>query len=158
MTQKTHWKQLTNPDYIGAYSLQEGQDLTVTITKVVREMVTSTGGKKEECTVAHLQGHKPMIMNVTNCKTITNLYKTPYIEEWAGKSITIFATNTKLKGEDVECLRIRPTTPILLEDVIALFELKKGSLNEAETKRANDIIETKEVSSYPKLINILKAK
>ena len=24
---KTHWKRLINPDYIGAYSLEEGQDL-----------------------------------------------------------------------------------------------------------------------------------
>jgi len=155
---KTHWKQLTNPDYIGAYALIEGQDLTATITKVVREMVTSTGGKKEECTVAYLDGHKPMILNVTNCKTITNLYKTPYIEEWAGKSITLFQTTANLKGETVECLRIRPVTPTSLSDLTALFELKKSALSETELKRANEIISTKEVSSYSKLYNILKSK
>jgi len=52
---KTHWRQLVNPDYLGSYSLPEGNDITVKITKVVREMVTSVGGKQEECTVAYLE-------------------------------------------------------------------------------------------------------
>ena len=49
---KTHWKRLENPNYIGAYSLDEGENRDVKITKVIRELVTGTGGKKEECTVA----------------------------------------------------------------------------------------------------------
>lgn len=108
MTQsKTHWKRLHNPDYIGAYSLDEGQDLTVTIDYVVREQITGTGGKKEECTVAHLVKNKPFILNATNSKTIAKLYGV-YIEDWAGKKITLYATTTRMGGETVECLRIRP--------------------------------------------------
>lgn len=104
---KTHWKLLSNPDYIGAYWLPPGEDVTVTIDYVVREMITGTGGKKEECTVAHLKGVKPFILNATNSKTIAKLYG-PYIEDWAGKQITLFASTAKLSGETVECLRIRP--------------------------------------------------
>lgn len=111
MSDKTHWKKLVNPDYIGVYSLEEGKDMIVTIISVAREMVTSTNGKKEECTVAKLKGQKPMILNRTNCKTIQKLYGTPYIEEWANKTIQLFAATTKLAGDDVECLRIRPTVP-----------------------------------------------
>ena len=109
--EKTHWKRLTNPDYIGAYWLQEGQDVTVTIDYVVREMITSTGGKKEECTVAHLQGVKPFILNTTNSKTIAKIYG-PYIQDWNKKQITLFATTTKMGVETVECLRIRPQVAI----------------------------------------------
>lgn len=104
---KTHWKKLINPDYIGAYALPAGQDMTVTIESVGREIVTSVGGKKEECTVARLQGQKPFVLNVTNQKSIARLYG-PYIEDWAGKQITLFASETKLAGEMVECVRIRP--------------------------------------------------
>ena len=107
MTEKTHYKRLMNPDYIGAYSLDPGQDMTVTISHVVREQVTGTGGKKEECTVAYLKGQKPFILNATNSKSIAKLYG-PFIEDWAGRPITLFATTTKLAGEQVECLRIRP--------------------------------------------------
>ena len=108
---KTHWKQLCNPDYIGAYALPEGQDLVVKIVRVERQIVTSTNGKKEECTVALLDGQKPFILNRTNSKTITQIYGSPYIEDWAGKYIQLFAAKTRLAGDDVECLRIRPQAP-----------------------------------------------
>ena len=107
---KTHWKRLVNPDYIGAYALNPGEDLTVTIKQVVREFVTQAGGKKEECTVAHLVGAKPLILNATNSKTIAKLYG-PYIEDWAGKAITLYASTTTFGREMVECLRIRATEP-----------------------------------------------
>ena len=104
---KTHYKRLMNPDYIGAYALDEGQDLTVVITHVAREIITGTGGKKEECTVARLKGQKPFILNSTNQKSIARLYG-PFIEDWVGQPITLFASTTKLAGDTVECLRIRP--------------------------------------------------
>ena len=67
---KTHWKKLTNPNYLGAYSLGDKQELNVTIDYVVRENVIGAGGKSEECTVAHMAKGKPMILNNTNCKII----------------------------------------------------------------------------------------
>ena len=112
MEKLTHWKKLINPDYLGAYSLDGMKELNVTIEKVVREMVTGTGGKKEECTVAYLKNQKPFIINRTNGKTITKVLKTPYVEEWCGKSITLYATTTKVAGEEVECLRVRPVAPV----------------------------------------------
>lgn len=109
---KTHWKLLTNPDYIGAYWLTPGEDATVTIDYVVREQITGTGGKKEECTVAHLcDGVKPFILNATNSKSIAKLYG-PFIEDWAGKKITLYASTAKLAGDTVECLRIRPKVAV----------------------------------------------
>lgn len=108
-TIKTHWKKLVNPLYIGAYMVDS--DLTVKITAVDREIVKGENGKSEECTVAHLEGTKPLIVNRTNAKTISKLYGSPYIEDWIGKRITLFTTTTKVAGETVECLRIRPTKP-----------------------------------------------
>ena len=109
--QRTHWKQLVNTDYIGAYAL-DGQDLTLTIKTVQHEQVTGTNGKKEVCPVAYFaEDCKPMILNRTNMKQITKLYNSPYIEDWSGKKITIYPTTTKLGGEVVECLRIRPVIP-----------------------------------------------
>ena len=109
----THWKQLTNPDYIGVYSLQPNEERTVEIVRVERQQVTGADGKKEECTVAILKDEKPFILNSTNCKTLTKLYKTPYIEQWVGKSVIIYAARIKAFGEDMDALRIRPTLPEL---------------------------------------------
>lgn len=109
---KTHWKKLENPDFIGAYTLEEGKDFIVTIDIVKRTMVTGIGGKKEECTVAYLKGQKPFILNRTNMKTISKIYGTPYIEDWAGKQITLYVARVKAFGEDdVEALRVRPEKP-----------------------------------------------
>jgi len=109
---KTHWKSmLTNLDYIGAYALNYGEDLTVKITSVSKEKVKGDKGKEEVCTVAHLEGQKPFILNRTNSKMIQRLYKSPYVEDWIGKEITLYATVTKVAGELVECLRIRNEVP-----------------------------------------------
>jgi len=44
MENKTHWKKLVNPVYLGVYSLpNEQDDLTVTILSVAREQVISEG-------------------------------------------------------------------------------------------------------------------
>jgi len=110
---KTHWRVLVNPDFLGAYSLKEGKDLIVEIVEVKRQMVKGDGGKQEECTVAILKNQKPFILNRTNQKTIQKIYNTPYIEDWTGKKITLYATTTKVAGDTVECLRIRQAVPKL---------------------------------------------
>jgi hypothetical protein len=111
----THWKKLINPDYLGAYSLDPGKDMVLTIRQVKKEMITGTDGKKEECIVCYWQeDQKPMILNVTNCKMISKLLKTPYIEHWAGHRIQIGAEMVSAFGEKVEALRVRKTLP---EDV-----------------------------------------
>lgn len=108
---KTHYRRLVNPHYIGAYSLDPGQELNVTIEKVIREQVAGPDGKKEECTVAYLKGQKPFILNATNSKTIAKVLKSPYIEDWAGKTITLYAAKIKAFGEELEALRVKPTPP-----------------------------------------------
>ena len=109
-----HWKRLINPDYLGAYSLDPGKDMVLTIKSVGMEMITGTGGKKEECPVCHWQEEqKPMILNVVNMKTIAKMYGSDY-DNWPGKRVQIFASTTKFAGDTVECLRIRKDPP---EDV-----------------------------------------
>jgi hypothetical protein len=110
---KTHWRKLINLDYLGAYSLEPGKDMILTIKNVKNEMVTGPDGKKEECMVMAFmeKDTKPMIVNSTNAKTIQKLYGTPYIEEWAGRKIQLFADKVKAFGDIVEALRIRPYVP-----------------------------------------------
>jgi hypothetical protein len=110
---QTHWKKLHNPDYLGAYALDPGKDLIVTIKTVAVEKVVGPDGKKEECMVMRFQEQnaKPMIVNSTNAKTIEKLYKTPYIEEWKGRKIQLFVDKVKAFGEIVDALRVRPYLP-----------------------------------------------
>ena len=106
-----HWKRLINPDYLGAYSLDSGNDMILTIKSIGRETITGTGGKKEECPVCHWhENQKPMILNTTNLKTIAKMYGSDY-DQWPGKRVQIYASTTKFGGDVVECLRIRKDPP-----------------------------------------------
>lgn len=110
--EKTHWKKMTNPNYLGDYSIPEGGDLIAVIDYVTQEQVTGVGGKKETEMVAHLKNEKPFILNKTNMKTIQKLYHTPYIEEWKDRAIQIYYDPTvKFGRETVGGLRIRPFIP-----------------------------------------------
>lgn len=119
MAELTHWKKLQNSDYLGAYSLQPGEEPVYTIARVGLEMVVGTDGKKEECTVARFtEKVKPMILNVTNCKAIASMYGTPYIEDWTGKRIQLYTAKIKAFGEEVDALRIRPKVPTVDKPVL----------------------------------------
>lgn len=110
--EKTHWKKLRNPDYIGAYELMTGgeaKDMVVTIVNVKKEKLKTEKG--EEGSVAYLKNQKPMILNTINNKNITKALGSPYIEDWVGKSITLYVVRIKAFGEQVDALRVRDTAP-----------------------------------------------
>lgn len=109
----THWKKTMNPDYLGAWALQPGEEPILTIVSVATEKVVGSDGKKEECTVMRYKGIGPgkMVLNVTNCKAIERALGTPYTERWAGHQIQIYSERVKAFGSDVEAIRVRPFKP-----------------------------------------------
>lgn len=109
---KTHWKKLTNPDYLGAYALEDGKDMIVTIDEVKEESIIGQKGEKEDCVVAHFKGDvKPMILNKTNMKTIAKVCASPYIEDWAGHDIQLYGEMVSAFGDTTLALRVRPFDP-----------------------------------------------
>jgi hypothetical protein len=113
----THWKKLANPDYIGAYTLMDGNDgkeMDITIEKVEVRPVKGVGGKVDNLTVADIKGQKPFILNATNKKAIAKALGTPYIEQWIGKTVTIFVATIKDRdtGDMIPCLRVRDKAPV----------------------------------------------
>lgn len=110
---KTHFKKLRNPNFIGSFELATGDgygELVVTITDVKQEQVAN-GDKTEMCMIVHLKETKPMICNSTNAKAITSALKTPFIEDWIGKRITLYVAKIRAFGETHDALRVRPTAP-----------------------------------------------
>lgn len=115
---KTHWKKLTNPNYLGSYAFQPGEEKTVTIKEVKQEIVQNQNGK-EECTVAYfVEDVKPLILNKTNCDMIAKVWGSPYIEDWNGKQITLKVKKVSAFGDMVDAVRVskeRPEEEILCE-------------------------------------------
>lgn len=103
-----------NPNYLGSWDLDElpNREVTLTIEQIKDEEVVSAG-QKEICTVCHWtdKAYKPMILNVTNKKTICKLYKTKDTEKLKGKSVIIGIEKVKAFGSIYEALRIRPRIP-----------------------------------------------
>lgn len=150
---KTHWKKTQNPDFIGAYALEENQDLVLTIKSIRQEKFKGMDGKEDEGLIARFEEDvKPMIINATNAKMITKLYKTPYIEEWVGKKIQVYASVVRAFGEDVEALRIRDLKPKVKEiDPKEAIKKLKGAKTQDELKTAYLSL-SKGEQSHPEVI------
>lgn len=103
-----------NPNYLGSWDLDEmpGREITLTIDRIVDEEVVNNG-KKEVCTACYWtdKAYKPMILNVTNKKTICKLYKTKDTDKLRGKAVTIGIDKVKAFGDVYDALRIRPRIP-----------------------------------------------
>lgn len=103
-----------NPNYLGSWDLEEmpNREVTLTIDNIKDEEVV-TNGKTENCTVCHWaeKAFKPMILNVTNKKTICKLYKTKETEKLKGKAVIVTIKAVKAFGDIHDALRIKPIMP-----------------------------------------------
>ena len=155
----THWKQLKNPDYIGAYALQPGEEIILTIKSCGLEQVVGTDGKKQDCLVVHfMEQVKPMILNNTNAKTISKVHQTPYMEQWTGKKIQIYARRVRAFGEDVDALRVRDFVPksVTVDPTNAIATINAATTLD-ELKKAYTSL-TKEEQGHPDVIKAKDAK
>jgi len=113
MENKTHYKKLRNPNFIGSYELMNGGEpirLVVEIIGASKDQVQN-GDKKEEAMVLKLKNQKPMIVNSTNAKAIEKALGSPYIEDWVGKRITLCVKKIRAFGESVDALRVENVAP-----------------------------------------------
>lgn len=103
-----------NPNYLGSWDLDEmpNREIALIIDKIVDEEVVANG-KGENCTVCYWtdKAYKPMILNVTNKKTICKLYKTKDTEKLKGKAVIIGIERVKAFGDIYDALRIRSRIP-----------------------------------------------
>ena len=105
-----------NPNYLGSWDLEElpNRELTLTIGQIKDEKVVGNDGRESVCTVCYWtdKAFKPMILNVSNKKTIAKLYKTKETEKLVGKAVTIGIEKVKAFGDIHDALRIRARIPM----------------------------------------------
>jgi hypothetical protein len=119
---KTHWRKLQNPDYLGSYDFQPGEERVVTVKSVERMLVKSAEHPKgeEETVVTFVEPFKPMIMNSTNSRMLSKLADSVYIEDWPGISFKIVVKQVKAFGDVVEALRIVSEKVVKAKPVLEL--------------------------------------
>lgn len=132
---KTHWKKLTNPDYIGAYAFQPGERKIVTIKTAQQQTVKNAQGSDDCLVVTFAEKEKPLICNVTNAKSISKVAGSSFIEEWIGVKIELFVAQVSAFGDTVEAVRVKSTAPVI----------KKPAMTEAQKRSAAEKGATREL-------------
>lgn len=108
---KTNFKQIINPDFLGAYSLDDGNNGYVErdgfILSVNKQKVADMSGTSEKL-VAQTSIGKPMILKATNSKVIQAITGSKYIEDWRQVPVTFYVElNVKSPQGLVDALRLK---------------------------------------------------
>jgi hypothetical protein len=93
--------------YLRAADIPEGRQLRLTIDHVVVENVAGNSDPDDEKPVLYFQGKtKGVVLNKTNANIISAAYGDE-TEEWSGKGIILFPSETQFQGKLVPCLRVK---------------------------------------------------
>lgn len=104
-----------HPDYLGAIDLADcpNHEVALTISSITEKSVNNGRGESSKESVCAWQekGWLPMILNVTNKKTLVKLLKTKDTAKMIGKRVTITTEHGKWFGKEGDALRIKPILP-----------------------------------------------
>lgn len=116
-SQTTHWKNLfaSKTMLLGSHNLNEGEELVCQIKSVAIQKIRNTSGKEEQVPVCNFYNAPPMVLNITNTRTIASLYGDNY-EGWTNQYIQVFATSVKAFGQQQMALRVRQVKPNVGQD------------------------------------------
>lgn len=114
----THWRNLfeNKSMLLGSHNLNEGEELVCEIVNTGLQTIKNKAGKDEQVPVIIFNNAPPMVLNITNTKTIAALYGDLY-DKWVGRSIQVYATKVKAFGAVTTALRVRPVIPANSNDL-----------------------------------------
>lgn len=162
---KTHWLQNPNKNYLGHWDLPNGKDLVLTIKSAAWEEVENPISRtKEAKRVIRWQeeGFKPLICNQTNAQSIIKSTGVSFMEDAVGCRIQLFVGEYKDKQtkEMIDCVRIRRSEQLnvqqIEEQLQTLFDSKFDLIEEKHKAGIEKVIKNKTTLSYHKVFNYLK--
>lgn len=133
----THWRNLfeSKSMLLGAHNLNEGEELVATIASASIQSIKNQNGKDERVPVITFANNvPPMVLNITNTKTIAALYGDLY-ENWIGRDIQVYATMVKAFGKEQMALRVRLIVPVNKNEVDGYAQQLFNCQNLDELKR-----------------------
>lgn len=105
------FRKFMDKNFLGSWDVPEGGDLVLTIDHIEQEEVQNQQGTELKLTAHFVEDYKPMILNVTNSKTIGKVVGSNHVEKWAGQKIAIYVASVSAFGTVTEALRIRDYAP-----------------------------------------------
>lgn len=141
---KTHWLQTPNKNYLGHWDLPNGKDIIVTITSAgweeVKNPIINTSEAKRVIRFKE-KGVKPFICNEGNSQSIIRSTGQKFMEDSVGFKIKLYVSQVKVKGQTVDCLRVRevPQSDLVIK---VISEDERALLIELIEKAGRDVQET----------------
>ena len=111
MANYTHYQEYFKT-FLGGWSFENG-DKTLTIKQIGEEEMydAETGGKKKGLVMHFEEEDLPMVLNVTNCETISEVVGSDKLADWIGHKIIVGTSKVKAFGKVHDAIRVRPTVP-----------------------------------------------
>ncbi len=132
MTEKTHWLQSANKNFLGHPDLPSGEDVILTIESAKIEEIENPTVIVDKKPIRELKTIirfaeklgwlKPFICNQTNSQTIIKITGEKYMEDCIGKRIKIGVSQIKMYSKESgsmevrDCLRVRNIKEEFLQD------------------------------------------
>lgn len=133
--------------YLSAKDL-DGEKKTFTIVDVRQETIEGRDGEEDQLKwTLDLEDNKPLVLNVTNAKSISSIYGDD-TDDWLDQKVVLYPTKVLFKGQNTDAIRVHEdATKALLRQ--ALAKAKNGK--PARTKPDPAIVEAKpdEVEDVP---------
>lgn len=105
------YRKFMDKNYLGAWDVPDDGDLILTIKKAERDDVKNERGTERKLTIHFVEDYKPMILNATNAKALSEVSGSTKVETWAGKRVAIFTQKVTAFGGTTDALRIRNYPP-----------------------------------------------
>lgn len=128
---KTHWLQNPNKNFLWHQDMPNGDDMILTIKSGQWEEVKDpTKWTKDMKRVVRFEENiKPFICNETNAEAIMKLTWVKFMEDSLWKQIQLGVSQTRVKKEMVDCIRVRES----IENIVIDNKKAIKSLNDCET-------------------------
>jgi hypothetical protein len=105
------YRKFMDKNYLGSWDVPDDGDLVLTIDKAARDDVKNERGSERKLTLHFVEDYKPMILNATNSKALSEAVGSTKVEDWSGKRVSIYTTKVTAFGGTTDALRIRNYPP-----------------------------------------------
>ena len=157
MSDKTHWQQSPNKNYLGHWDLPESGEMVVTIKSAQWEVVTNpiTNQADSKRVIRFKENIKPMICNQTNAQAIVKSSGVKFMEDSEGVAVCLTIGSTKVMGEQVECIRIKPAPLYNLDSLRALFIEVEENIDPSQIEPIEKALQSGEKAELGKVFKYL---
>lgn len=123
--------------------MPEGQDIIVKIAKAGMEEVknpTKRGDAQKKKVLRFEGDYKPFIVNMVNSAMVKKITGKRYVEDTVGCMIQLYVATEKIKGEQMDCLRIRPKAPKPKENLTPAHAKWDGAIGKIQEGKSVDYL------------------